>query len=73
MSALWDSVEPDAMLWDHASGVVGDPAKVHTVEHAGRYFKTRGPLNTPPSPQGRPVLLQAGGSARGIRAAATGA
>ncbi|HTI80522.1 MAG TPA: NtaA/DmoA family FMN-dependent monooxygenase [Acetobacteraceae bacterium] len=68
--ALWDSVEPDAMIWDHATGIVGDPTKVHTVEHAGRYFKTSGPLNTPPSPQGRPVLLQAGGSARGIRAAA---
>ncbi len=68
--ALWDSVEPDAMIWDHVTGIVGDPTKVHTVEHAGRYFKTRGPLNTPPSPQGRPVLLQAGGSARGIRAAA---
>ena len=37
--ALWDSVEPDAMLWDYASGVVGDPAKVHTVEHAGRYLQ----------------------------------
>jgi FMN-dependent oxidoreductase (nitrilotriacetate monooxygenase family) len=68
--ALWDSVEPDAMVWDQATGIVGDPTKVHTVEHAGQYFKTRGPLNTPPSPQGRPVLLQAGGSARGIRAAA---
>ncbi len=68
--ALWDSVEPDAMLWDHASGQVGDPAKVHDVDHRGRFFKVRGPLNTPPSPQGRPVLIQAGGSPRGIRAAA---
>jgi FMN-dependent oxidoreductase (nitrilotriacetate monooxygenase family) len=67
---LWDSVEPDAMLWDHASGQVGDPAKVHDVAHRGRFFKVSGPLNTPPSPQGRPLLLQAGGSARGIRAAA---
>jgi long-chain alkane monooxygenase len=67
---LWSSVEPDAMLWDHASGRVGDPAKVHDVEHAGRFFKVSGPLNTPPSPQGMPVLLQAGGSPRGIRACA---
>jgi long-chain alkane monooxygenase len=67
---LWDSVEPEAMIWDHATGVVGDPAKVHSVEHRGQYFKVRGPLNTPPSPQGRPVLIQAGGSPRGIRAAA---
>ena len=67
---LWDSVEPDAMLWDHASGRVGDPAKVHDVEHRGKFFKVSGPLNTPPSPQGRPLLLQAGGSPRGIRACA---
>jgi FMN-dependent oxidoreductase (nitrilotriacetate monooxygenase family) len=68
--ALWDSVEPDAMLWDHATGQVGDPAKVHDVEHRGKFFKVSGPLNTPPSPQGRPLLLQAGGSPRGIRACA---
>jgi FMN-dependent oxidoreductase (nitrilotriacetate monooxygenase family) len=67
---LWDSVEPDAMRWDHLTGMVGDPAKVHDVDHRGRFFKVRGPLNTPPSPQGRPVLIQAGGSARGIRASA---
>jgi long-chain alkane monooxygenase len=67
---LWDSVEPDAMLWDHATGQVGDPAKVHQVDHQGSFFKVRGPLNTPPSPQGRPILLQAGGSPRGIKAAA---
>ena len=67
---LWDSAEPDTMLWDHATGRVGDPAKVHDVQHAGRFFKVQGPLNTPPSPQGRPVLIQAGGSPRGIRASA---
>jgi FMN-dependent oxidoreductase (nitrilotriacetate monooxygenase family) len=68
--ALWDSVEPDAMLWDRETGVVADPAKIHDVDHHGRFFKVRGPLNTPPSPQGRPVLLQAGNSPRGIRASA---
>jgi FMN-dependent oxidoreductase (nitrilotriacetate monooxygenase family) len=68
--ALWNSVEPDAMLWDQATGLVGDPARVHDVEHCGRFFKVSGPLNTPPSPQGRPVLLQAGSSPRGIRACA---
>jgi FMN-dependent oxidoreductase (nitrilotriacetate monooxygenase family) len=67
---LWDSVEPDAMLWDHATGMVGDPSKLRMVDHRGRHFKVKGPLNTPPSPQGRPVLVQAGGSPRGIRAAA---
>ena len=40
------------------------------MRHEGRYFKVEGPLNTPPSPQGRPVIIQAGGSPRGIRAAA---
>ena len=67
---LWDATEADAMLWDHASGQVGDPAKVHGVSHRGRFFQVEGPLNTPPSPQGRPVLIQAGGSPRGIRASA---
>ena len=67
---LWDATEADAMLWDHATGQVGDPAKVHSVSHHGRFFKVEGPLNTPPSPQGRPVLVQAGGSPRGIRASA---
>jgi alkanesulfonate monooxygenase SsuD/methylene tetrahydromethanopterin reductase-like flavin-dependent oxidoreductase (luciferase family) len=67
---LWDSAEPDAMLWDRATGRVGDPAKIHDVRHEGRFFKVAGPLNTPPSPQGRPVLIQAGGSPRGVRASA---
>ena len=68
--ALWDSVAADAMVWDHATGQVGDPAKIRPIDHVGKYFKVRGPLNTPPSPQGRPVVLQAGGSPRGIRACA---
>ena len=67
---LWDATEADAMLWDHATGRVGDPAKVHSVSHQGRFFKVEGPLNCPPSPQGRPVIVQAGGSPRGIRASA---
>ena len=68
--ALWDSAEPDAMLWDHDTGRVSDPAKVHAVKYSGRFFKVEGALNTPPSPQGRPVIIQAGGSPRGIRASA---
>ena len=67
---LWDSTEADAMVWDRATGRVADPAKVHDMVHAGRFFKVQGPLNTPPSPQGRPVIIQAGGSPRGIRASA---
>ena len=67
---LWDSAEPDAMVWDRETGRVGDPAKVHDVRHQGKHFNVGGPLNTPPSPQGRPMLVQAGGSPRGIRASA---
>jgi len=62
---LWDSWEPDALILDRASGVYADPDKVHYVQHAGRYFTSRGPLNIPASPQGRPVIIQAGASDRG--------
>jgi alkanesulfonate monooxygenase SsuD/methylene tetrahydromethanopterin reductase-like flavin-dependent oxidoreductase (luciferase family) len=68
--ALWASVEPDAFVWDRAAGLVADPAKVRAINHVGRFFKVKGPLSVPPSPQGRPVLIQAGGSPRGIRASA---
>jgi FMN-dependent oxidoreductase (nitrilotriacetate monooxygenase family) len=67
---LWDSTEADAMLWDRASSRVADPAKVHDVDHTGQFFRVSGPLNTPPSPQGRPVIVQAGNSPRGVRASA---
>lgn len=68
--ALWDSVAPDAFVWDRESGVVCDPAKVHRVNHSGRFFKVRGPLNVVASPQHHPVLVQAGASPRGIKASA---
>ena len=67
---LWDATEADAMIWDRVTGRVADPAKVHDMVHEGRFFKVQGPLNTPPSPQGRPVIVQAGGSPRGIRTSA---
>jgi len=68
--ALWDSVPPGSFVWDRESGVVCDPAKVHAINHSGRFFKVRGPLNVVPSPQGQPVLIQAGASPRGIKASA---
>ncbi len=69
--ALWSSVEPDAFVWDRETGaVVEDPSKVSAINHAGPFFKVKGPLPCVPSPQGRPVLIQAGGSPRGIRASA---
>lgn len=67
---LWDATEADAVVWDRATGRVAEPSKVHAMSHEGRFFKVEGPLNTPPSPQGRPVLIQAGGSPRGTKAAA---
>lgn len=68
--ALWDSVQPGAFLWDRATGQVADPALVKAINHRGRFFEVKGPLNVIPSPQGRPVLIQAGGSPRGTQAAA---
>lgn len=69
--ALWASVEPDAFVWDRESGVVvDDPSKVQAINHKGDFFSVKGPLPCVPSPQGRPVLIQAGGSPRGIQASA---
>jgi FMN-dependent oxidoreductase (nitrilotriacetate monooxygenase family) len=63
--ALWDSWEPGAIVADRASNVFIDPTKVHHVDFEGKWFKTRGPLNSGPCPQGQPVIAQAGGSSRG--------
>jgi FMN-dependent oxidoreductase (nitrilotriacetate monooxygenase family) len=64
---LWDSWEDDALILDKQGGRFADPAKVHALHHQGTYFKTRGPLPVPRSPQGHPVLIQAGQSGRGRR------
>ncbi|HTI84612.1 MAG TPA: NtaA/DmoA family FMN-dependent monooxygenase [Acetobacteraceae bacterium] len=63
--ALWDCWDPDAMVLDRASGVFADTSKVRYANYQGRYVRTRGPLSIPRSPQGRPVILQAGSSPRG--------
>lgn len=62
---LWDSWEPGAIVADHATGMLVDPAKVHTIDFKGEYYASRGPLNSGPCPQGRPVIAQAGGSKSG--------
>lgn len=62
---LWDSWEDDAIIGDRVSGRFADPAKVREIDHAGRHFQVKGPLNVSRSPQGRPVLVQAGGSEGG--------
>ncbi len=68
---LWGSWEPGAIVADRKKGILVDHTKVHAVNHSGRYYSTRGPLNSGPAPQGQPVIAQAGGSARGRRFAAT--
>ncbi|ANY15185.1 LLM class flavin-dependent oxidoreductase [Bordetella pseudohinzii] len=62
---LWDSWEDDAFLRDAASGQYFDPGKVHPLNHRGEHFRVRGPLNVARSPQGRPVVVQAGASPAG--------
>jgi FMN-dependent oxidoreductase (nitrilotriacetate monooxygenase family) len=62
---LWDSWEPDAMVLDREREIFAHPDKVHPVHFEGKYFRSRGPLAAPRSPQGHPVICQAGGSARG--------
>jgi FMN-dependent oxidoreductase (nitrilotriacetate monooxygenase family) len=62
---LWASWEPGAIVADRDAGVFADAAKVHPINHDGRHFRCRGPLNLPPGPQGRPVICQAGGSPAG--------
>lgn len=67
---LWDSYEPDALLLDRESGIYHDQHKVHELNHHGKHFQVRGPLNIARTPQGRPVIAQAGGSEPGMELAA---
>jgi FMN-dependent oxidoreductase (nitrilotriacetate monooxygenase family) len=62
---LWESWDEDAVVMDRAAGIFADPAKVHRIEHVGRYFKSRGPLNVVRSPQNGPTIVQAGTSGKG--------
>jgi FMN-dependent oxidoreductase (nitrilotriacetate monooxygenase family) len=66
----WDSWEDDALVCDRATGLFAHPEKVHRLEHQGAWFHSRGPFTVPRSPQGRPVIMQAGHSGRGRRFAA---
>lgn len=67
---LWDSWEPDAIVMDRERGYYADHNKVHAINYEGKYFKSKGPLTSSRSPQGRPVLSQAGASPRGRQFAA---
>ncbi|MEN9894359.1 MAG: hypothetical protein RIR97_211 [Pseudomonadota bacterium] len=68
---LWDSFEDDAFIRDREAGVFYDISKLHYTDHRGEFFKVRGPLNVSRSPQGHPVIVQAGQSEDGRGLAAS--
>lgn len=65
VTALWDSWEPGAVVGDKTTGAYADRSRIHEVDHQGERFSVRGPLNIPRSPQGRPLVVQAGSSLAG--------
>ncbi|MFI8447726.1 LLM class flavin-dependent oxidoreductase [Streptomyces erythrochromogenes] len=67
---LWDSWEDDAIVLDKEAGIYADIDKLHPAAHRGEYFGVAGPLNVPRSPQGHPLLVQAGSSESGKEFAA---
>lgn len=62
VTGLWDSWADDAFTRDKASGEYYDPARLHVLDHQGEHFRVKGPLNVARSPQGQPVVVQAGSS-----------
>src|SRR6185295_2530284 len=70
VTGLWDSWEDGCLLRDKKSGVYMDREKVHFLDHVGKHFKVKGPLNITRSPQGWPVVAQAGSSEAGRELAA---
>jgi long-chain alkane monooxygenase len=73
VNQLWESWDADAVVMDRETHAYADHTKVRTIDFAGKYFKSRGPLNTIPSPQHKPTILQAGASPRGRAFAAKAA
>jgi FMN-dependent oxidoreductase (nitrilotriacetate monooxygenase family) len=67
---LWDTWDDDAFVRDRASGYYFEPARMHVVHHEGKFFKVDGALNIARSPQGHPVIIQAGASDTGRELAA---
>ena len=63
----WDTWDDGAIIVDKSTGRYADPSKVKRLDHKGRFFKSRGPFTVPRSPQGHPVIIQAGASGRGQR------
>lgn len=66
VTELWDSWEDGAVIADRASGDFVDVSKIHRIDHVGEYFRVEGPLPGPRSPQGHPVIVQAGSSGPGL-------
>lgn len=69
VTRLWDSWEPGWLVADKASGRYADTGKIHAIDHEGEFFSVAGPLPVAPGPQGRPVIVQAGGSEGGLKLA----
>ncbi|MGI0491435.1 LLM class flavin-dependent oxidoreductase [Alkalinema pantanalense CENA528] len=65
VKGLWDSWEDDAFIRDRESGVYFEPEKLHVLNHQGKHFSVKGPLNVGRPPQGYPVIVQAGASEAG--------
>ncbi|MHC5745010.1 MAG: LLM class flavin-dependent oxidoreductase [Nostoc sp.] len=70
VTGLWDSFTDDAFIRDVESGIYFDPAKIHVLDHKGKYLSVRGPLNIARPVQGWPVIVQAGASEAGRQLAA---
>ncbi|KTS41592.1 nitrilotriacetate monooxygenase [Methylobacterium indicum] len=62
---LWNTWDDDAVVIDKASGQFSKPDGFRPLDHKGKHFEVRGPLNISRTPQGQPVLVQAGSSGPG--------
>jgi FMN-dependent oxidoreductase (nitrilotriacetate monooxygenase family) len=70
VQGLWDTWEAGARVADRSSGRYLDEQKIHSLNHKGEFFTVAGPLNASRSPQGQPVIVQAGSSSSGQHFAA---
>ena len=70
VNKLWDSWDDDAFIHDRTTGLFFEPSRQHAVHHEGKFFKVDGALNVARSPQGKPVIIQAGASDTGLELAA---
>lgn len=73
LMGLWDSWDTDAFVRDRETGTFFEWDKMHVLNHKGKYFQVEGPLNVPRTPQGRPLIVQAGASEEGRELAAKSA